>query len=361
MDEHNQLSLFQKTINHKYTNRFLFYARFTPALDRSIREAFNLSREADLYDHFQMFHPRELSLDESSCFDAEKYWSYYADYVNYPGATLNEIGVLQIPGSMYHFTKGISPLRNVQSFADIRQYPYPRIQNLYLNAAAQMRERVNQAHLNGQVASCWIGHMYECAWAIRGYEQFLMDMIINREWCEYILDRFLAYNVIKTEAAATAGADVIRTGDDVANQRSMMFSPELWRDMMKPRWAEVFSRAKAIKPDIQIWYHSDGNIEEIIPDLIDIGVTILNPVQPECMDTAEIKRRYGDKIVLDGSIGTQSVMPFGKPEDIRQTIRDRKRLLGYDGALILSPTHVLEPEVPIDNIIAFIDEASRTE
>ena len=127
---------------------------------------------------------------------------------------------------------------------------------------------------------------------------------------------------------------------------------------MKPRWAKVCHAARSIKPNIQIWYHSDGNIEDIIPELIEIGITILNPVQPECMDPFDIKRKYGDKIVLDGAVGTQTTMPFGSPDDVRQTVREHIETLGRDGAYIVSPTHVLEPDVPIDNLHAFV-EASR--
>jgi uroporphyrinogen decarboxylase len=117
---------------------------------------------------------------------------------------------------------------------------------------------------------------------------------------------------------------------------------------------------RSINPDIQIWYHSDGNITDIIPELIDIGVTILNPLQPECLDIHKLKQEYGKHLVFDGTVGTQTTMPFGTPDEVRRVIRERKEKLGQDGALILSPTHVLEPEVPIENILAFV-EACREE
>jgi uroporphyrinogen decarboxylase len=104
-----------------------------------------------------------------------------------------------------------------------------------------------------------------------------------------------------------------------------------------------------------VWYHSDGNIAEIIPELIEIGVDVLNPVQPECVDVLEVKRRYGDRLVLDGTIGTQTVMPFGTPEDVRACVRGRVETLAGDGALILAPTHTLEPEVPTENVLAFAE------
>ena len=126
--------------------------------------------------------------------------------------------------------------------------------------------------------------MYERAWQVRGYEPFLMDLLSDREWAELLLDRFCDNNLRVAEAAARADYDCIATGDDVANQNALMFQPDLWREVMKPRWAKVIAAARAIKPDIQVWYHSDGNIEVILDDLVEIGVTILNPVQPECMD-----------------------------------------------------------------------------
>ena len=133
-----------------------------------------------------------------------------------------------------------------------------------------------------------------------------------------------------------------------------MFSIDLWRRFIKPRWAKLYAEVKRINPRIKIRYHSDGNIMSIIPELIEIGVDILNPVQPECLDVREVKKKYGDRLVLDGAIGTQSVMPFGTPEEVRQAVRAARRDLGGDGALILAPTHVLEPEVPIENILAFV-------
>jgi uroporphyrinogen decarboxylase len=199
--------------------------------------------------------------------------------------------------------------------------------------------------------------MYEDSWQIRGYEQFLIDIYERIEFCEYILDRIQERNIKKAVAAARAGVDYLHTGDDVANQNALMFSIEHWRRLMKSRWAAVYAAAKAANPKIKIWYHSDGNISAIVPELIEIGVDILNPLQPECVDVELLKKLYGQKVVFDGTVGTQTTMPFGTPEDVRRVVRRRIETLGGDGALILSPTHVLEPEVPMENIMAFIEEA----
>lgn len=197
--------------------------------------------------------------------------------------------------------------------------------------------------------------MSEDALQIRGYEQFFIDMASKPEWAEYILDRLMERNLGIATACARAGVDYLATGDDVANQIGLMFSAEDWRRFMKPRWAKVFTAAREIKPDIEIYYHSDGNIAELIGELIEIGVTILNPVQPECLDPFDVHRKYGDKLTFDGTIGTQTTMPFGTVDDVRKAVGDIIEAVGPAGGLIVAPTHLLEPEVPLANIYAFID------
>jgi uroporphyrinogen decarboxylase len=273
------------------------------------------------------------------------------------GSTIDGNGTLHIPGSVAHFTHYVSPLRNSSRLADLEQFPFPSVAS---HSDSHMAQAVRAAHDAGRFTVSWGGHMYEDAWQIRGYEEFLMDMLQRPEWCEYILDRLMANDLRRAEAAARAGVDLLRTGDDVANQIALMFSREQWRHLLKPRWAKVYAAARAIKPDIAIWYHSDGNILDIIGELVDIGVTVLNPVQPECFDPVAVKRRYGSRLVLDGTIGTQTTMPFGSADEVRRIVRERVATLGADGGLVLSPTHVLEPEVPVANVAAFFEEAART-
>jgi len=139
----------------------------------------------------------------------------------------------------------------------------------------------------------------------------------------------------------------------------MMFSLDIWRYFQKDRWAKIYQEIRKINPNIKVWYHSDGNVSDIIGELIEIGVDILNPVQPECLDPFEVKKKYGKNIVIDGAIGTQTVLPFGTPDDVKKAVREAAEILGADGGYILSPSHVIEPEVPIENIRAFIDTAKE--
>lgn len=267
------------------------------------------------------------------------------------GFTIDGNGCGHIHHGFHHFTEYVSPLRHAVSFKQIEDYP------LVSNASFmddKLRDACASAHQQGAFAQVFVGHMYEQAWQVRGYEEFLLDLIDHREWAELLLDRFCDNNRRVAVAAARAGYDCIATGDDVANQNTMMFHPDLWRAVMKPRWAKVIAAARNIKPDIHVWYHSDGNIWDILDDLVEIGMTILNPVQPECMNPVAIRKRFGKRLAFDGCIGTQTTFPFGTPERMRKTVLDLAAALDAEhGGLMLSPTHLLEPEVPPENIEAF--------
>jgi uroporphyrinogen decarboxylase len=348
----NQLDIFRATVAHETHEEFLFYSNFTPDLEKRIRDKFAIDKDTNLREYFGMYSPVEVNLKAPDNYVKPDFREYFSDISIPNGAFINSLGVLEVPGSMYHFTGYVSPLRNAEDLSEIEKFPFPSLENY---TEGHMASQVEAAHKEHKVTCCSLTHMYEDAWQIRGYTQFLMDMVTKPENCQYILDKICERNLKRAEAAVRAGVDVLISGDDVANQRALMFSPKDWRNYMKSRWAKVYEAARRIKPDIQIWYHSDGNIEEIIPELIEIGVTILNPVQPECINPVDIKKRYGKELVLDGAVGTQTLMPFGTPTEIMETIQDYKRSLGYDGAFIISPTHILEPEVSLENVVSFIE------
>lgn len=352
-----QLELFNATVTHQQHEQILFYASFTPDLEQRVRQKYELDDQIDLRDYFGMFNPQQVLVDRDDSQQSD-FGRYYQDIDKPENSFLDHNGVLHLPGNFYHFTTYVSPLREAETFDQIESFPYKDYSAPVLDSEIErMSKLVQKTHRQGRVATSWIGHMYEDSWQVRGYEQFLMDMAVEPEWCEFILDKFTQRNLSNATAAAKAGVDYIMTGDDVASQISLIFGIDKWRQFIKPRWAKVYTAARAIKSDIEIWYHSDGNISEIIPELIKIGVTILNPIQPECLDPLMAKENYGDKLVLDGTIGTQTTMPYGSVDDVKNVIKENASKLSYDGGLILSPTHVLEPEVPLENIAAFVETA----
>ncbi|MBT6144364.1 MAG: hypothetical protein HOH74_02975 [Gemmatimonadetes bacterium] len=267
--------------------------------------------------------------------------------------TIDGNGCGHINHGFYHFTEYISPLAGATRIEELEDYPIPSRADWL---AGPMEKAAAEAHAAGRHAQIFAGHMYENAWQVRGYIPFLEDLLLRRDWAEVVLDKFCDNNAIVAEAAGKAGYDCLATGDDVANQNDMMFQPDLWREVMKPRWAKVIAAARAQKPDIHVWYHSDGNIWDILDDLVEIGITILNPVQPECMDPLAIRKRFGTRLAFDGCIGTQTTFPFGSVEDMHTRVRDLGQALDASkGGLMLAPTHVLEPEVPVENVQAFFE------
>ena len=286
-----------------------------------------------------------------------EFWRRYAPYhpaAFPPGAVISPFGTVYYLGSMKHFEKALHPLKNAAAEDEVAAYPLPDPTEpacfAHLkNCAAQLHAA--DLAVSGQLY-CTI---FETAWAIRGFEELMTDLMANPGMVEVLFDRLTEIRMAQARQYAEAGVDVIALGDDIATQQGLMMSLPVWEHWLKPRLARIIAAAREVNPDIHIFYHSDGNCRDAIPGLIDIGVTVLNPVQPECMDPAEIKAEFGDRLAFWGTIGTQTTMPFGTPDDVRAIVRKRIETVGNGGGLLLAPTHILEPEVPWDNIVAFIE------
>ncbi len=271
---------------------------------------------------------------------------------------VDEWGVWWRAGDFHHFAHVESPLRGIEDFARVQQYPWPDLDQAY--RFDHLTRQVEALHAQGLAVAAYAGSVFEQAWYIRGLEDLMRDMIAAPEVAHFFFERTAAYQQFVAGQFSRAGVDIIITGDDIAGQRGMLMKLETWRKFLKPRLAATVRTVKAANPKTQFFYHSDGNVEAAIPDLIEAGIDILNPVQPECMDPAAIKRRYGDQLSFWGTVGVQRTMPFGTPDDVRAEVRARIREVGRGGGLILAPTHVLGPEVPWENILAFFEAADST-
>jgi len=264
-----------------------------------------------------------------------------------------EWGIMGAPGPTAHFQEMLHPMAGFESVAQVLEYPWPdwlaeyRWENLGARVAG-LKDR--------DLVVCAFMEMtlFEIAWYLRGMDRFMEELIGEEDIAIALLDKLTAIRIGMARRYAAAGADVLMLGDDVATQIDMMISPALWRATLKPRLAEVIRAAKAVNPAILIFYHGDGNMERIVPDLIEIGVEILNPVQPECMDPQRMKHLFGDQLAFWGCIGTQTTMPFGTPEEVAHTVRTLIETVGKGGGLLLAPTHTLEPDVPWANVEALL-------
>jgi uroporphyrinogen decarboxylase len=282
--------------------------------------------------------------------------AYYPEglprFWNPAGWEVGEWGVGVTDGSMHHFIHLEHPMKRLSRVEELDDYPFPDLTRPERHA--HLEGQVRELHARGLFV---IGFMewtvFEIAWHLRGMTELFTDMAFNPGFAGRLLDRITAIRSFEAGRFAEAGVDMLKIGDDVGTQKAMLMSPKMYREWLKPRHAAVIRAAREVRPDLPVCYHSDGNCRDVIADLIEAGVTVLNPVQPECLDIAEVKRTFGDRLVFWGGIGTQTTMPFSSPEDVRATVRRTIDVIGPTGFLPC-PTHVLEPEVPWENILAFV-------
>ena len=232
----------------------------------------------------------------------------------------------------------------------------PNRPELYVQAQALLDQYQAEYFIVGVTVTT----IFETAWALRGLSQLMIDFLTDPGLAHRILDIPFQYHLTAAKRLVAMGVDMIWTGDDVAAQTGMMLSPAHWRTFLKPRMAQFIAELKAINPRLKVAYHCDGDLRPIIPELIEIGVDVLNPVQPGCMDPAEIKQLYGDRLCFWGSLDEQRTLPFGTPEDVRQEVRRRLETIGRDGGLILGPTHHVQLDTPLENCLAMVEAIRDT-
>ncbi len=234
--------------------------------------------------------------------------------------------------------------------------PDPNRPELYTEAARVVREFKDEYWIVGVTVTT----IFEAGWALRGLQQMLIDFVANPDLADAILEIPYRYHLTAAKKLVELGVDMIWIGDDVGAQNAMLISPRHWRRFLKPRMANFIAELKALNPAIKVAYHSDGNILPIIPELIEIGVDILNPIQPACMDPAEIKRQFGDRLCFWGTIDEQHTLPYGTPEDVRQEVLLRLRTVGRGGGLIIGPTHHVQLDTPLENFWAMVNTIHET-
>ncbi len=191
--------------------------------------------------------------------------------------------------------------------------------------------------------------LFERACWLRGMENFLLDLAAERSFAEELLDRITAYQVVLAKRIVAAGVDCARTGDDWGSQRGMLFSPALWRELIRPRLQRIWAVYQ--EAGVPILHHSCGDIQPILGDLVELGLTILHPLQT-VMDRTAVKARYGSQLVFYGGIDCQGILPVGTPEAVRTETREAIHTLGKGGGLIIGLTHTLTSETPLANVWA---------
>ncbi len=254
-----------------------------------------------------------------------------------------------------------SPLAGARSLQDLRSFPFPDTRGAYHPAG--LAHQVQQLHRRGLAAGGNLPHLggelFEAAWRLRGLEAFLLDLLERPTWANYLLDRLAALARRNAEALARVGVDVLALDDDVGMPGTMFISPALWRQYFKPRLAQIIGAARAIKHDLRVLYHSDGYFEPIIGDLIEAGVQAINPIQPDHMDPLRIRQTFGHRVALWGTVGTHTTFSYATPDQIRREVRQRIETLGRAGLILCPAYDVDEPDIPWENVAAFLQAVAE--
>jgi len=254
-----------------------------------------------------------------------------------------------------------SPLRDATSLDQLRDYPkWPDPDWFDYDCVAA---QVAAARRTGKVVVFMGDRLNRCAQLkpamyLRGVDQILLDMASSPEMAEYLFGKIAAFYVEyarRTFEVAGGDIDIFMTGDDFGAQTGLLMSPEMWRRFLRPGFKALVELGRHY--GCKVAHHSCGSIKPIIPDLIDCGLDILNPLQPDVrdMDHAELKRQFGDRLSFHGTISIQRTLPFGTPDDVRSEVRRRMETLAPGGGFIFCTAHNIQADTPTENVVALFD------
>jgi len=205
----------------------------------------------------------------------------------------------------------------------------------------------------------YMGSIFEKAWNLRGFENFLIDLHQNTKVACYIMDQIVEHRKSfyeKILPEINPYIDIIMVGDDLGIQSGPLISPDIYKKIIKPRQEELYRYIKK-RANVKLLYHSCGDCSPFIPDLIEIGIDILNPVQVSALDPVKIKEQYGEELTFWGGIDTQKVLPYGDPEDVKKEVKKRIYQMAAGGGYVLNSVHNIQDDVPPENIEAMFEAA----
>jgi len=269
------------------------------------------------------------------------------------GYVVNEFGMVMRQGPLYMEVVQ-PPLKEATTVAEIMAHPFPDplIEGRFDDAAKYIDRYRSEYFVIGDLELT----MFEMSWHMVGMEKFLMDLAAGEDYCTALFDRVRGFTTAIGKRLVELGVDALWFGDDVGAQNGMLLSPSMWRSVFKPRYAEMFQEFKYLNPNVLIMFHTDGAVAPILKDLAEIGVDVFNPVQPNVPghDPQTLKDSLGDRLSFFGAIDQQQLLPNGTPEQIEADVAEKIRVLGKGGGYMCAPAHVMQSDVPMANVEAFI-------
>jgi uroporphyrinogen decarboxylase len=350
----------EMVLNHEEPDRCPMQISFTPEFASRLRRDMELQGKAVHNPHGGgNTYELERALGQDMLLTSVGWAnSYYMDNKPY----VDEWGIgwtvqpYKTPFGTGHYTEITShPLADDDAISRYRP-PDPNRPELYADAARVIRDFKDEYWIVGVTVTT----IFEAAWALRGLEQIMIDMMVDPDLADHLLDIPYRYHLTAAKKLVEMGVDMVWTGDDFGSQHEMLISPKMWRKYFKWRMANLIGELKAINPNVKVAYHSDGDIRRIIPELIEIGLDVLNPIQPSSMNPAEIKSMFGDRLCFWGTIDEQHTLPFGSPKDVQDEVIERLETIGRQGGLILAPTHHVQLDTPLDNFWAMVETIQHT-
>ena len=253
----------------------------------------------------------------------------------------------------------VHPLAHATTVKEIEAYPWPSLDWFDFSHVKDDIDRLNRDHR--YAITLFVGGAFETPWYMRGMERFLMDLVecpdIAEAICQHVTDFYQA-RALRALEQSDGRIDICGSGGDIGTQRGMMLSPDLWRRHIKPYSTRLIRSFKDM--GLTTFYHSCGSIVPVIEDLIEMGLDILDPIQPKAtgMDAENLKTRFGDRLAFHGGIDEQELLPHATPDQVRSETQRVMSILGSDGAYIVCPAHAIQPDTPPENIVALYQTAN---
>jgi uroporphyrinogen decarboxylase len=349
------------TINHKQPDRPPVFATLTPQAAEKLSKALDLPFEEpiDSLLSTRISHTKLLTKLGNDCVCiAACYPENFPTRVLEDGTLMNEWGMKFVDTGLYSEFKEY-PLESAQSVKDIEDYPFPDpfAPGRFDEAEKTIKKYAKDYAIVADLETSF----FETSWYLTGLEKILMDLMMEEDHIFALLDKVMEINTEIGKKLIALGADILWAGDDFGSQNGMILSPELWRKVFKPRIKHMFEEFRKVNSEIKIAWHSCGSILPIIPDFIEIGLDILNPLQPLAhgMEPEFLKNTYGKDLVFFGGIDIQDLLPNKTPEEIKKEVRRRIQIYGNGGGYINAPAHNIQDDTPIENILAYFVESTK--
>ncbi|MFN8254380.1 MAG: uroporphyrinogen decarboxylase family protein [Bacteroidales bacterium] len=348
-------------INKESHDRPPIFTTLTPQVARQLSEhlCIDYEKPADSLLSTRISHSRLLTALGNDCVGIAACTPIERPVVISPeGIITNEYGMVFKNSGLYNEFYQF-PLKDAEFAADIENYNWfdPELNSRFTLAKSTVKEYSNTYAIVADLETT----IYETAWYMTGLEKLLLDLLMEPEYLNPLLDKIMNINLVTGKKLIEAGADILWAGDDFGSQSGMIMDTETWRSHFKPRIKFLFEEFKKVNPNIKIAWHTCGSVLPIIPDFIEIGLDILNPLQPLAtgMNPEFLVSEYGRDLVFFGGIDIQELLPKGPVSRIKDEVNRRIEIFGRYNGYIIAPAHNIQPDTPVEHILAFFDAALK--